>query len=63
MSRNFAQAPLMELVPQFLKKTEILCYKLESLGPGTVNLYNWLHRLGLEFISTFALVYRRSDVG
>ena len=53
MSRNFAQGPLMELVPQFMKKAETLCRKLEEQGPGAVNVYPWLHRLGLEFISTF----------
>lgn len=52
MSRNFAQGPLMELVPQFMKKTEALCQKIEGLGTGTVNIYPWLHRLGLEFIRT-----------
>lgn len=54
MARNFAQGPLMELVPQFMKKAETLCRKLEEQGPGMVNVYPWLHRLGLEFISTFA---------
>jgi hypothetical protein len=49
MSRNFSQAPLMELVPSFLQKAENLCKQLDK--PGTVNVYPWIHRLGMEFIS------------
>lgn len=53
MSRNFAQATLMDLSPSLLKKAEKLCHKLEELESKTVNIYPWLHRLGLEFISTW----------
>ncbi|KIX01346.1 uncharacterized protein Z518_09071 [Rhinocladiella mackenziei CBS 650.93] len=55
MSRNFAQAPLMELAPDLMRKAQALCSKLEELGSGTINVYPWLHRLGLEFIFMLTL--------
>jgi cytochrome P450 len=51
MSRNFAQAPLMELVPSLMAKAEALCHQLEKIGTqGSVDVYPWLYRLGLEYI-------------
>jgi hypothetical protein len=51
MSRNFAQAPLMDLVPSLMAKAEVLCHQLERIGTqGSVDVYPWLYRLGLEYI-------------
>lgn len=52
MSRNYAQAPLIEMAPSLLRKAEALCHKLEE-HEGTVNVYPWLHRLGLEYICVY----------
>jgi hypothetical protein len=50
----------MELSPSLVKKAEALCRKFESYGSATVNIYPWLHRLGLEYISMLLYNVRSS---
>ena len=55
MARNFAQAPLMELAPQILRKMEKMVVEIgkQAKQPGSsVDLYQWLHRFALETVST-----------
>ena len=50
MSRNFAQAPLMDFAPHIVDKTQGMLKKLNELSHDPVDVYHWLHRLGLEII-------------